>query len=40
MIGVPFLDLAPMHRQVSDEILQAFETVFKGNWFLLGKQLE
>lgn len=37
---IPFLNLAPMHAAIKAEIQAAFESVYDGNWFILGKHLE
>lgn len=37
---IPFLNLAPMHAAIKSEMQATFESVYDGNWFVLGKHLE
>ena len=37
---IPFLDIRPIHDQVHHEMLQAFEEVYKSNWFVLGDRVK
>lgn len=34
---IPFSDFSPMHKEVSQEMMQAFETVYDGGWFIGGQ---
>jgi dTDP-4-amino-4,6-dideoxygalactose transaminase len=40
MNPIPFLNFNPMHDEVGSEMTQAFQTVYKDNWFITGKKLE
>lgn len=37
---IPFLNLEPMHTQIKDEIIEAFEKIYDRNWFILGQSVE
>lgn len=37
---IPFLNLAPMHAAIKAEMHAAFDAVYEGNWFILGRQVE
>lgn len=37
---IPFVSFEPMHKEISDEIIEKFEEVYKRNWFIKGKELE
>lgn len=37
---VPFLDFMPMHKAIKSEMMNAFETVYDSNWYVMGKQLQ
>ena len=39
MKKIPFLNLAPQHNIIKDEMAQAFETVYDSNWFVLGQKV-
>jgi len=39
-MNIPYLDLLPMHREISDEINAAFETVLKRSVFIKGDELQ
>ncbi len=40
MTAIPFLNFNPMHQEVGQEMLHAFQDVYKDNWFITGKKLE
>lgn len=37
---VPFLNLSFMHSSIKDKMLDTFQKVYDGNWFVLGEYLE
>ena len=36
---IPFLNFEPQHSTIKESMLAAFEQVYDGNWFILGKHL-
>ncbi len=36
---IPFLDFAPMHAAIRSEMQEAFQSVYDGYWYIMGKQL-
>lgn len=39
MNKISFLDLAPQHSIIKDEMTQAFESVYDSNWFVMGQKV-
>lgn len=39
-MNIPFVNFAPAHDAIRDEMKQAFDQVYDSNWFVLGKQVE
>lgn len=39
MKKVPFLDLESQHKVIKAEIVQAFESVYNSNWFVMGQRV-
>lgn len=39
MKKIPFLDLAPQHHIIKNEMVHAFESVYDSNWFVMGKKV-
>lgn len=39
MKKIPFLNLAPQHSIIKNEMAQAFETVYDSNWFVMGQKV-
>ena len=37
---IPYLNMAPMHHELDDEMKQKFADVYSNNWFIMGKELE
>ena len=37
---IPFLDLKPLHSEISEEIHEAMKRVLGSNWFILGREVE
>ena len=37
MMKIPFADFAPMHKEVREEMLEAFTQVYDDSWFIQGK---
>lgn len=40
MGNIPFLNLEPMHKEISSELTSAFRGVLESNWFVLGEELK
>lgn len=38
-MNIPFLNFEPMHNEVHDELQDAFNSVLKSNWFVLGNHV-
>jgi dTDP-4-amino-4,6-dideoxygalactose transaminase len=38
-IKIPFLNFTPMHAEIKAEMKEAFDRVYKSNWFVLGKEV-
>ena len=36
---IPFLDFMPMHVPIKKEVMQAFESFYDSNWFVLGERV-
>jgi dTDP-4-amino-4,6-dideoxygalactose transaminase len=39
-MNIPFLNFEPMHNQLKSEMMEVFEKVYDGNWYILGAQLK
>ncbi|MCF6129879.1 DegT/DnrJ/EryC1/StrS family aminotransferase [Flavobacterium sp. AS60] len=39
MNKIPFLDLQPTHSVIKDEMIQAFNSIYDSNWFILGQRV-
>jgi dTDP-4-amino-4,6-dideoxygalactose transaminase len=39
-MNIPFLNFAPAHDAIRNEIKQAFERVYDSNWFVMGKSVD
>jgi dTDP-4-amino-4,6-dideoxygalactose transaminase len=39
-MAVPFLNMAPMHASIKEEMQQAYQKVYDSNWFVLGENVE
>ncbi|MFL0251663.1 DegT/DnrJ/EryC1/StrS family aminotransferase [Clostridium neuense] len=39
-MNIPFVNFSPMHDEISKEIEDKFKTIYKNNWFILGKEVE
>jgi dTDP-4-amino-4,6-dideoxygalactose transaminase len=40
LMKIPFLNFTPMHAPIKSEIMQAFETFYDSNWYVLGDELK
>ena len=40
MMKVPFADFSPMHREIHEEMRNAFEEIYKNGWFIGGEPCE
>ena len=39
-MNIPFLNFAPAHNAIRNEMKQAFERVYDSNWFVMGKSVD
>ncbi|WP_340153092.1 DegT/DnrJ/EryC1/StrS family aminotransferase [uncultured Marivirga sp.] len=39
-MNIPFLNLAPMHEALRDEMQSAFTRIYDRNWFLMGEEIK
>ena len=39
MEKIPFLNLEPQHKIIKDKMMQAFESVYDSNWFVMGQKV-
>jgi dTDP-4-amino-4,6-dideoxygalactose transaminase len=39
-VNIPFLNLEPTHKAIKSEMTEAFNNVYDGNWFVIGKHLK
>lgn len=37
---IPFLNFAPVHKQLKNEMMNEFESFYDSNWYIMGKKLE
>lgn len=39
-MNIPFLNFEPMHSKLKSEMMEAFEKVYDGYWYIMGKHLQ
>lgn len=39
-MNIPFLNFEPMHSKLKSEMMEAFEKVYDGYWYIMGKNLQ